>query len=57
MSIQFRITLMFALLLCLVMGVSAVLINSFLLDNLIEQQKNELNLKGRFWIDKMTNRM
>lgn len=57
MSIQFRITLMFALLVCLIMGVSAVLINSFLLDNLIEQQKNELNLKGRFWIDKMTNRM
>lgn len=53
MSIQFRITLMFALLLCLVMGISAFLINSFLLDNLIEQQKNELNLKGRFWIEKM----
>lgn len=53
MSIHFRITLMYSLLLCLVMGVAAVLIHSFLLDNLIEQQKNELNLKGKFWIDKM----
>lgn len=54
MNIQLRITLMFALLLCLVTGISAVLINSFLLDHLIAQQKKELTLKGQFWIEKTT---
>lgn len=52
MSLQLRITLMFGLLLIVLTSISASLIHSFLLDNLIEQQKNELILKGQTWIDK-----
>ncbi|MDF2683530.1 MAG: two-component sensor histidine kinase [Brevibacillus sp.] len=52
MSLQLRITLMFGLLLLVLTSISASLIHSFLLDNLIDQQKNELVLKGQTWIDK-----
>lgn len=52
MSLQLRITLMFSLLLLVLTTISASLIHSFLLDNLIDQQKNELVLKGQTWIDK-----
>lgn len=53
MNLQSRITLMFAALLIIVTGISATLIHSFLLDNLISQQKKELTLKGQFWIEKI----
>ncbi|WP_289143020.1 cell wall metabolism sensor histidine kinase WalK [uncultured Brevibacillus sp.] len=53
MNLQSRITLMFAALLITVTGISATLIHSFLLDNLIAQQKKELTLKGQFWIEKI----
>ena len=55
MSLQYRITLMFGLLLFIVTGISASLIHSFLLDNLIDQQKKELVLKGQFWIEKASH--
>ncbi|MGG1664633.1 sensor histidine kinase [Brevibacillus sp. NRS-1366] len=55
MKLQYRITLMFALLLIIVTGISAMLIHSFLLDNLISQQKKELTLKGQFWIEKINH--
>jgi signal transduction histidine kinase len=53
MKLLYRITIAFGLLLIIVTGVFAYLINSFLLDNLIEQQRKELILKGQFWIDKV----
>lgn len=53
MNLQSRITLMFAALLIIVTGISATIIHSFLLDNLITQQKKELTLKGQFWIEKI----
>lgn len=52
MSLQARITLMFGLLLLVVTSISAGLIHSFLLENMIEQQRNELIIKGQAWIDK-----
>lgn len=55
MNLQYRITWMFALLLIVVTGISTMLIHSFLLDNLIAQQKKELTLKGQFWIEKMNH--
>jgi signal transduction histidine kinase len=53
MKLLYRITFAFGLLLIVVTGVSAYLINSFLLENLIEQQRKELVLKGQFWIEKV----
>ncbi|WP_035297254.1 sensor histidine kinase [Brevibacillus thermoruber] len=53
MKLLYRITLAFGLLLIVVTGVSAYLINSFLLENLIEQQRRELALKGQVWIEKV----
>lgn len=55
MSLTYRITLMFALLLLTVTGLSASMIHSFLLDNLIEQQKKELMLRGQFWVEKASH--
>lgn len=52
MSLQARITLMFGLLLIVLSAISGSLIHSFLLDNLIDQQRKELILKGQTWIDK-----
>ncbi|MFD2370626.1 sensor histidine kinase [Brevibacillus sp. GCM10020057] len=52
MSLLARITLMFSLLLVVLTGISMMLIHSFLLDNLIEQQRKELIVKGQAWIDK-----
>ncbi len=53
MSLQTRITIMFAALLIIVTGFFATFIHSFLLDNLIAQQKKELTLKGQFWIERI----
>jgi signal transduction histidine kinase len=53
MKLQYRITIAFGLLLIVVTGASAYMIYSLLLDNLIEQQRNELKLKGQIWIEKM----
>jgi signal transduction histidine kinase len=53
MKLLYRITIAFGLLLMIVTGASAYMIHSFLLDNLIEQQRKEIRNKGEFWIERV----
>lgn len=53
MKLLYRFTIVFGLLLIIVTGISAYLIHSVMLDNLISQQKKELKTKGEIWIEKM----
>lgn len=53
MKLLHRLTIAFALLLLVVTGATVFMIHSLLLDNLIEQQKRELLLKGQLWIQQV----
>lgn len=55
MKLLHRLMVAFGLLLLIVTGVSAYLIDSLLLDNMMEQQRKELQLKAQFWGDKVRN--
>lgn len=53
MKLLHRLMIAFGLLLLIVTGTSAYLIDSLLLDNLIEQQRKELQLKAQLWGEKV----
>lgn len=55
MKLLHRLMIAFGLLLLIVTGASAYLIDSMLLDNLIDQQRKELKLKGEFWAEKVSS--